>query len=530
MADTDHPWDQRLAAFIEGDMETEEAARLAKALRAHPQRAQETANLLAMDQWLRIECQPQDAFVAAVQTQLDADSEDDAFVRAVKERAFPVRSRAPLTWLPWTLAAVATLMAFLAWWRPPETAKTGIATASEETSSIVALLVSEHEAQFAGESQNAAYTFGQGSYELLAGAAHLRFRNGADLIVQAPSSFEIQDAFNVALIHGEVRAIVPPSAKGFTVVVPDALFEDLGTEFGAAVDQESGASELHVFDGLVEVKSPNKDALLASVSNGKAVAVENGAVSEIPTAATSRFTTASSIAYQHWLAQREAFRQDPDLVFFFPFEEGEELVNEAVYGAEVTGKIKGADWVSGRWPGKRALQFEAVGDSVEILIPGRYASYSMAAWVKVNRLDHSLNALLNSDGWGPGMLHWQLNRLGYCAAGHFEGTGRSITEARAPIGQWVHLALVVDGDAAQARYYFNGRLALTESLPPGTVFRPGACHLGKWHQPVDRWQPEVRDFRGRVDELAMWRRSLSEKEITRLARDGQPGGHLLATE
>lgn len=421
-------------------------------------------------------------------------------------------------------------MAIWGWWVKPAAPDFLATTSTTDESSVLAMLVSEHEARFSGREQEATYTFAKGSYELLEGAAHLRFRNGADLIVQAPSSLEIHDAFNVVLTHGEVRAIVPPSAKGFTVAVPDAMFEDLGTEFGAAVDQDSGASELHVFDGLVEVKSPNKESLLASVSHGESVSVTNGTVSEIPAAAPSRFTTASNIAYQHWLSQRETFRQDPDLVFFFSFDEGEQLVNEATFGADVSGTIKGADWVTGRWPGKRALQFESPGDSVELDIPGRYASYSMAAWVKVNRLDHSLNALMNSDGWGPGMLHWQFNRLGYCAAGHFEGVSRSITEVRTPIGQWTHLAIVVDGEAAKAHYYFNGRLAMTESLPAGTVFQPGPSHLGTWHDPIERWQPELRDFRGRVDELAMWRRNLTEEEVIHLARVGQPGGHLLTTE
>ncbi len=523
--------DEPLAAFIDGDIEADEAARLAEALRAQPSLAQETANLLAMDQWLRSECQSDDAFVAALETRFNAEDEGEDFVRAVEKRTSVAGPRRTTTsFLPWAIAAVATVLA--AWsWRPgPNGSDARRLNVSHDAPPFVALLVSEHDARFDGRSKESAFSFAAGSYALLEGAAHLRFRNGADLILQAPSAFEIHDAFNVALTHGEVRAIVPPSAKGFTVAVPDAMFEDLGTEFGAAVDGDSGASELHVFDGLVEVKTPNKSALLASVTHGQAVAVTNGTVSEIPAAAPSRFTTASTIAYQRWLSQRETFQQDPDLVFYFPFIEGEHLINEATFGAEVIGTIKGADWVTGRWPGKRALQFEALGDSVELNIPGRYASYSMAAWVKVNQLEHSLNAFLNSDGWGPGMLHWQLNRLGYCAAGHFEGTSRSITDVRATLGQWTHVALVVDGSTQKGNYYFNGHLAMTEALPPGTVFRPGVSHLGKWHHPIERWQPEVRDFRGRVDELAMWRRALTEEEIVRLAREGRPGGHLLESE
>ena len=43
---------------------------------------------------------------------------------------------------------------------------------------------------------------------------------------------------------------MPRFARGYTILTPTAEVVDLGTEFGVDVD-DSGASEVHVFDGDV---------------------------------------------------------------------------------------------------------------------------------------------------------------------------------------------------------------------------------------------------------------------------------------
>ncbi len=51
---------------------------------------------------------------------------------------------------------------------------------------------------------------------------------------------------------GQMRVHVPPHARGFKLMTPDAKVVDLGTEFGLKVS-DSGKSDVHVFDGEVEV-------------------------------------------------------------------------------------------------------------------------------------------------------------------------------------------------------------------------------------------------------------------------------------
>ncbi len=48
------------------------------------------------------------------------------------------------------------------------------------------------------------------------------------------------DSMHVRREYGKLRVIAPPSAKGFSIVTPDAEYNDLGTEFGLAQDRSFG--------------------------------------------------------------------------------------------------------------------------------------------------------------------------------------------------------------------------------------------------------------------------------------------------
>ena len=90
--------------------------------------------------------------------------------------------------------------------------------------------------------------FDPGAYELQTGVIHLRFTNGADLLIEAPAKFELIDPLNARLESGNIRAMVPPTAKGFTVATKSASFENVGTEFGLRVEPGTGLETLLVFE------------------------------------------------------------------------------------------------------------------------------------------------------------------------------------------------------------------------------------------------------------------------------------------
>src|SRR5207244_4035649 len=141
----------------------------------------------------------------------------------------------------------------------------------------VAVMVNEANARFAANGSPSGVYFSPGSYHLEAGTVHLRFASGAEVVMRSPARFTIIDRMNMALTEGALRAIVPSAAHGFSVYASDVRYEDLGTEFGVSIGNKPGESQLHVFEGRVDLKT-RQGKLLSSVEVGESVRVTAGKV------------------------------------------------------------------------------------------------------------------------------------------------------------------------------------------------------------------------------------------------------------
>ena len=93
---------------------------------------------------------------------------------------------------------------------------------------------------------------GVGSYRLDAGTVELEFNRGARVTLQGPSSFELKSTDLLHVSSGNLVARIPEEAIGFAITTDEAEVVDLGTEFGLRVG-DGGQTEVHVFEGLVEV-------------------------------------------------------------------------------------------------------------------------------------------------------------------------------------------------------------------------------------------------------------------------------------
>lgn len=92
----------------------------------------------------------------------------------------------------------------------------------------------------------------RGSMTLEQGYAQLTFKQGTQVLIQAPCTFKLQSSNKMALENGSMTANVPSQAVGFTVQTSWATVVDYGTEFGLSTGQTNGA-EVHVFEGNVGV-------------------------------------------------------------------------------------------------------------------------------------------------------------------------------------------------------------------------------------------------------------------------------------
>ena len=96
-----------------------------------------------------------------------------------------------------------------------------------------------------------------GTLDLIEGMATLKFKSGAEVVMEAPVSLEIISPMQCRVRRGTVVADVPPEAKGFTIQAPETTVVDYGTRFGVSAS-EDGKCLVHVISGLVEVERKNQ--------------------------------------------------------------------------------------------------------------------------------------------------------------------------------------------------------------------------------------------------------------------------------
>ncbi|EMI45320.1 LamG domain-containing protein [Rhodopirellula sp. SWK7] len=403
-----------------------------------------------------------------------------------------------------------------------------VAQVDHTEAQVTAMLVDEAGAKFADNRSTDDVIFSPGDYELLEGTVHLRFASGVDLVMKAPAKLAIDDLLHARLAFGAVRAIVPPSAVGFTIATTDVNFEDVGTEFGLNVSKKTGESTMQVFDGQVNVRESATNGLMKSVYEGDWVRYADGKAKQGGEPDGQQFPSPGEIGYLRWKTIGQHHTDDPSLIGWFPFirkEDSETLFNAAPNSVVTSGRIHGPRWVSGRWAGKEALLFDRDTDFVEFEIPGEYREITVAVWMQVDRLDREMIAICNSSHGDDGDLHFQMNRYGLPRGGIM---GAPREELRwvgdpVPVGKWVHVVSVTSIPDCRSDIYVNGKI-VTQSTLVQSDFKisPGVCRLGNWVSYAQFSERPPRSLRGRMDEVAIWKRALTDEEISTLVDEGRP--------
>ena len=375
-----------------------------------------------------------------------------------------------------------------------------------------------------------------GRLRLKSGLAQVVFYSGARVVIEGPAEIEIVSPTEMSCRAGKLIAEVPPQAKGFQIATPKMIVTDLGTVFG--MDVKDATSELHVFKGAVEfvaIGRPEKENLMEGSG-----AVADGANPPHQIAArTAPFTSlfnlqdrsaaAETSRYEKWRAASRRLNEDPSLLVHFDFEHASPsdwtLRNATQNPAVKDGTIVGCQWAEGRWPAKPALEFRNVSDRVRLTVPGEYDALTVATWVRIHGLDRQFNSLFMCDGFDPGTLHWLVREdgvLGLTAIGPNPRAYQIVT-SRPPlgldqIGMWLHLAVVVDGNAKTVTQYVNGKRAGEKALKIKPPYRIGTAELGNWN---GRGFPDndpfmIRNFSGAMDEFCLFSRALPQSEIQAL--------------
>jgi hypothetical protein len=380
-----------------------------------------------------------------------------------------------------------------------------------------------------------------GVLRLKSGVAHIEFYSGATVILEGPAEFQLLSRTNAYCARGKLRATVPPQAQGFTIGSPRLDLVDRGTEFGLEVGDKT---EVHVFQGKVELYdagAAHKPPARKELTTGQGLRLEEAGMAQAIESNPAAFLTAKELAARSlaetrrrahdWLAASEVLRRDARLEVYYRFQ-GEQPWQRTLSDLSPhhrDGAIVGCSWVTGRWPGRQALEFKQVSDRIRLQVPGEFDSVSMMAWVRVDGLPILNNSLMMADGWEEGELHWQIGGDGKLILGvqsqpkgygaHYHAPG-AITPDR--FGQWQHLAVVYDGDAAQVTHYVDGRPVAQEPIQFDIPLRIGSAELGNWNMASHRNKTPVRYFTGCMDEFMLFSRPLGEREVEQLYKLGRP--------
>jgi hypothetical protein len=472
-------------------------------------------------------------------------------------KAVPARRRRIRFWLGSALGlAAAAAAVFLALWlgrpNPPRVTPPGLR--AERSDTTVAILLQAPGAVWEnnGMPTRPGAPLPPGRLRLKSGLAHIEFYSGATVILEGPADFELISYNEAYCARGKLRATVPPQAQGFTIGSPKLDLVDQGTEFGLRVDGGDGA-EVHVFQGKVELYDAGSQRAAASrkeLTTGRGLRF-HGAEPARPIASDpTAFQTAEQLTERanaelrqrrrSWHQASTAWSRDPSVRVYYPFERdpssARTLRDQARTGRgpdreRQDGVIVGCSWVTGRWPGKKGLEFKQVSDRVRIRVPGEFDALTLAAWVRVDALPNRFHSLMMTDGWEEAAPHWHIADDGKLELG-VQGPGnRNGVHYYSPIvitperlGQWCHLAVVYDRAAGQVTHYVDGQPIKQEKIKLDIALRIGNAEIGNWTLGPRRHNHPVRYFSGCIDEFMLFARALSDDNIETLYTQGRPPG------
>lgn len=151
-----------------------------------------------------------------------------------------------------------------------------------------------------------------------------------------------------------------------------------------------------------------------------------------------------------------------------------------------------------------AIQFHNPGDLIQLPpIDLQTNEFSFSAWILPEGIQAPYSGIFMNDTETAGLNFRENNELGYHWPG---GAWWWSSGLRVPEDQWSHVALVATPDSISI--YLNGQKATHRFRVPPVIFE--TAKLGSYKG----WSS--RNMRGKMDEVSLWNKALSQDEIRRL--------------
>jgi hypothetical protein len=380
--------------------------------------------------------------------------------------------------------------------------------------------------------------FRSGEHVVLhSGVVALRFRSGAEVLMEGPAELKIKDAWHSVLKRGRLVAHVGPKSHGFTVDGPGGRLVDRGTRFAVAAEEGRGM-ELHVLEGLVEATPEGqKDTL--QIQQNQAIRLRSGRSERMNEADGRAFVTAlpnrkqgAAPGFVHWNFDQEALQMA---------NHGRGLADSAA-GLQIhPAPALPSSPLHTPGPFGKALSFAGDGTFAESPFRGIGGSdpRTVAFWVKIPK-DFRPKEGYAIVSWGSRMqagAAWQISinpeanegPIGRLRVGVNLGPVVGTTDLRDD--QWHHCAVVLYGGqnadiSTHVLLYVDGQLepaARKAVMPVFTDTQSLQAHgiwLGRNLGHSDT--PGRSGFRGELDELYIFDAALAQEDLLHLMRQNTP--------
>ncbi len=358
-----------------------------------------------------------------------------------------------------------------------------------------------------------------GEYELQKGLFHLQFGGGVMVYLEAPARFDAVSDSRVVLHSGRLSATVPPEGIGFTVETPEAEVVDFGTEF--SVDVEGGASEVHVFDGLVRVHPGKKNqvgsARSVDLQASQAVRITDGVAKPVDISiATDRFIRNFEEPRLNYA--RLVKRLSPLVYYRMPIRDRGLVSEPPEYsGVVLTGEGKRPPHARGVFVGgSLRVGADSTGRGGRVDSPPalRTGQFSLIVFVYLEAPAHSAMVATNlHDRQGNFGLSLDENGTLQTAIRINNGDVSSIAgDSVLPLKTWRHIVVTADGEHLQL--YEDGKLVASKPCAAVAASDSETVWFGTDVKATRVWD-------GRIDEVALFDRALNVEEIAALYRTAQ---------
>jgi hypothetical protein len=465
----------------------------------------------------------------------------------------------PPSYLPWLVAAACLVLTFISWSTPtqsfpastsPETKQVQLASVLEPAPPI-AKLIDFYDLQFKNTDKPIEdICFDIGKYEIERGQLHLRFNNSVELLFSGPGSFEILNPKLVSVTQGNVRTIVlNDKGKEFTILSPTSRYIDWGTEFSLNISS-SGEDLVNVHEGAIEVQclaTQNKSQMLTRFS--KVIDTP-----EFTPVLIDKQLENSMPGEMGGYRNQELFDKlatDPDVIglydFKLPLADKDVLLQRIPQSWESSknnltpnrwvpnlhlsntnashGIFHGANRTNGRWPQANGLNLFQKNAHLSLDINQNYENFSFSCWLKpIGKLNNPLNSLIRPYRWKKlGNLSIEVTRAGKLKQFLWgEPHIQELQPSKRKLSRdWNHIAYTFGkvGEKTVSSLYLNGKL-YNEVFPNFTnsiVLRNViiGCVNNKYGKYLNQ-------FNAVLDELVLFRKTLTKEEIEKFYHSGLP--------